>query len=100
MSKFYSIKDGKCQEKDGNSTRTVGNKGAKFVSQGIFDDKDAYAILYDNGKVYLTIGNSTTEIRSGESSDIVSLVFSNNGIVFNHSDGKQYFKTKTSGKRL
>lgn len=100
MSKLYLIKDGKCLEKDGSSTRTVGQSGAIHVSQGLFDGKESYAITYKNGVVYMTTGSATVQMRSGISNPVLSTQFYDNGLIFNHQNGKNYLKTKSTGKEI
>lgn len=100
MSKLYLIKEGKCLEKDGSSTRTVGKSNAMHVSQGLFDGKESYAITYKSGDVYLTTGNSTVQIKSDISSPVQSTQFYDNGLLFNHQNGKKYLRTKSSGKEI
>jgi hypothetical protein len=97
---LYSIKNGKCLEKDGSSTRTVGKSNAVHVSQGEFNGEESYAILYSNGEVYMTTGSSTKRMMSNLNSEITSTVFYDDGLVFNHENGKQFFRNKNSGKTL
>jgi hypothetical protein len=100
MAKLYLIKDGRCLEKEGSGTRTVGKSGAIHVSQGLFDGKESYAITYNNGDVCMTTGNGTVQMKSGISNTVVSTQFYDNGLLFHHQNGKKYLKLKSSGKEI
>jgi len=102
MSVLYFIKDNKCFKKEGNTTGQVGKSDAFHVSQGTYDGKDAYAITYKDGKVYMTIGNGTSEVNFGSKlgTKIVETQFNDNGIILKWDNGKMYFRNRSGGKEF
>lgn len=100
MSKIYWIESGRVKFKDGSSTSTVGDSDAVHVSHGEYNGKEALVIVYSDGKVKMTIGSSTSEVRCGLSGKIVSTQFYDKGMILSNESGDRYYSYSGGGKKL
>jgi hypothetical protein len=100
MSKTYWIEGDRVKEKDGSNTSNFVDSGAVHVSSGSYNGQEAIVVVYSDGKVKMTIGSKTSDVRCGLSGKIVSTNFHDKGMVLTDNKGERYYLHPGGGSKF